>query len=156
MQTLHKRIENLEKAAVPMLRARRRIAEKALDDVSDLESLISAFGAEREGRSLTESESASRQAYGSGFEREFRQTLLRLPTQLERAPDAHVIDYAIITALSRRFELEELQLASSGMLAEQQGRVPTEAELEAIQQVNSGTPLYQLAGFRSRTEFEIF
>src|SRR5579862_698984 len=86
MQTLHKRIENLEKAAVPVLRARQRIAERALGAVSDLESLISAFGADREGRSLTESESASRQAYGSAFEREFRQQLLRRPTESERIP----------------------------------------------------------------------
>ena len=30
MQTLYKKIENLEKAAVPVLRARQRIAEQAL------------------------------------------------------------------------------------------------------------------------------
>ena len=71
MQILNKRIQKLEKAAVPVLRAHRRIAEQALAEVSDLESLISALGADREGRSLTESESASRQAYSSAFEREF-------------------------------------------------------------------------------------
>jgi hypothetical protein len=43
MQTLYKRIEKLEKSTEPVLRARRRIAECALAEVSDLESLDQRF-----------------------------------------------------------------------------------------------------------------
>jgi hypothetical protein len=119
--------------------------------------LISAFGADREGRSLTEAETASRQAYNSAFEQEFRQQLLRPPREFERIPGPDVIGYAMTMALGRCCCLEQLELASAGILAKQQGRAPTEAELDALQKANSEmAQLYQLAGIRTEEELEIF
>jgi hypothetical protein len=62
MRNLYKRIEAIEKYALEVRRERERIVESALRDisVSDLESLISSYGADRLGRTHTESESAAR------------------------------------------------------------------------------------------------
>jgi hypothetical protein len=157
MQNIRRRIEKLEILAAPLLRARQKRANGALEHLSveDMELLISAFGADREGRMLTEFEAAARQAYVSALEEECWQARLRRPTGLERIPDTDVIYHAIIILTGRPLPSEGVQLVRAGWLAREQGRVPTEPQLAAMQIVESEWKrLYQLASGPSQAEPE--
>src|SRR5206468_12754624 len=75
MKRLRKRIETMERSTMSIRRAHQAIAHRALEQLSlaHLDLLISGFGADREGRSLTELESAAREAYVSALQRQYHQ-----------------------------------------------------------------------------------
>ena len=74
---------------------------------------MSAYGADREGRTLTEFESAARQAYVSALERECQRDRLRPPTRLKRLPElVDVIHRASILVITGR--LAETGVGPSG------------------------------------------
>lgn len=159
MKTLQRRIEKLEKSAAPLVRARHAIADQALQKLShpELESLISAFGADRAGRRLTELESASRQVYCSALEAAYRREQLRPPTSLERIPSPNVILQAIIDMSGHCVTYDQLELARAALDADRLGGVPTESELAAAHAFASVLGrLYQLTGVRSQEEFRRF
>ena len=157
MRNLIRRIEALEKSTSALRQARQAMADQALETLSlqDLELLISAFGGDREGRALTQGESAARQAYGSALESQSQRNRLRWPTRLERIPNLDTIHTAIIIVLGRHCSDEELELAVAGSRAQQQGRTPTERELVALQATAAqGQRLCHRAGFQSEAELE--
>ena len=158
MKSFIKRIDALERRTAVIRRVHQRISELALGGLSEehLESLISAYGADRQGRVLTEQEVAARAAYGAAFEREYQPTHLRAARRFATIPDIHVVYNAMMIATSRRFSGEQLELVVAASQAQERGRQPTERESSTLQACNECLAhLFGLAGFASRAEFEL-
>ena len=156
MRNLRRRIEALQKVVSARRQVSQAISTKALDRLwlQDLELLISAFGADREGRTLSESELAARQAYKEAVERECQWARVRPPHGYEHKID---INNAIIFALALRTSPQDLQLARTAVVGAQQGRAPNEHEEAAFREfMSEHDRLRQLARFDSVEEFERF
>lgn len=156
MRNICRRIEALEKAEAAKCDIRQAIARRTLGWFcpEDSEVLISAYGAYRGGRPLTERESAVRQAYTKTLRREYQSARVHSTTSFERTLD---IGKAIIQVMAFRMTSEQLQLVCDGILAAQEGGVLTDQERAAIEAYASErTRLCQLAGFASMAEFEAF
>ena len=155
MPNLRRRIEALEKSRSEQREALRTISEKALHWLlpHDVECLISAYGASRVGRPITECELAATRAYAEALERQCRWA--GLPSTLESSGLPLDLYHAFVSAF--RLCKEETELCLSGLSAAQQGGVPNESESAAIQALNSEMErVSRLAGFGSLAECEAF
>jgi hypothetical protein len=149
-----RRIEVLEKTAAALRRARQGIVERALDKLSPavLESLISSFGATRQGRSFNDQESLARQLYAEAVARECQWART---AQLACELEIHDLPRAMLPVSASQFSIEELETAKIGLLDHEQGRAPTEEAFAVIERWTSQRQrLAQLAGFDSEAEFE--
>ncbi len=156
MPNLRRRIEALEKSTSAKCDVLHAMAHRALQWLwpEDVELLISAYGADRVGRKLTERESAARRAYASALARECQGAGLAWSGGLDCTPNIATIQHAILMVLAHRISREDLE---SARLAAQQGRPPTERELAAAHACGSLLQrLCRQAGFGSRAEFESF
>jgi len=146
MPNLRRRIEALEKARTAACNDRQLIAKKALTWLwlPEREQLISAHGAEREGRELSEAESAAKMAYTEALIRECR--FAGYPFSKGEFEGALDIREAIPGAL--RVSDEELQSAIGALIAAQEGRTAAQEESAALQKCNAEWfRLGRLAGF---------
>lgn len=158
MKSFIKRIDALERRTAAIRRVHQRISERALGGLSEghLESVISAYGADRQGRALTEQEAAARAAYGAAFERESQRTQLRAVQRSATIPDIHVVHQAMLIATARRFSGEQLNLIVAACQAQEQGRQLNERESSTLQACNEyWKRLFGLAGFASGAQFEL-
>jgi hypothetical protein len=154
MGNIRRRLEALEKVSSARRDAGQAIANNALVALGseEVELLISAWGAERAGRELTERESAARQAYTQALRREDQWTRLVPATRSEHCS---YIRHAILITVARRCSLEKLELVRSAWCATQQGDQPTEQESAAVQMyVSEMERLCHLAGFESTEAFQ--
>jgi hypothetical protein len=109
------------------------------------ELLLLASVADREGRALTASQAAARQAYRSALRRECLGARHRSTAGFEDSPPLHQI---MVTASLSRLSLEELELVRSGMLAQQEGRAVNEFEAAALRAYQCGWErLCEMAGY---------
>jgi hypothetical protein len=156
VRNLHRRIAALEKASSALYHGLQAIAEAALGFLGseDLELLISAYGADRAGRRLTEREAVARRAFTRVLARECQSAGLQAIRGFERTA---YIRQAIIMGLAKCFSTEELQLARRALTASAEGDAPTESELAALHACSAEQQrLRQLAGFCSIGEFNEF
>jgi hypothetical protein len=133
MQKLHRRVEALEKLWRAKLDVRQEIAKYALPGwANQLEPLISAYGAARVGRPLTEPEEKAFAQYTKNMEGHCRFARIN-PIRCDHASDIdpHAIRKAMRDVVISRIPLEQLQLAESGSRAAQIGREPNEQESAA-------------------------
>jgi len=147
MRRIHRRLDILEKAMAARRLARQTIAHRALDWLPphEVDLLLSASGADRQGRPLSEPETAARQAYRAVFEREWRRAGYSSTKGFDGKPD---IGRAVLLAAARRIGREDLDLAAHGHRAEQQGRTASERESAAMAVCNlEWARLWQRAGF---------
>jgi hypothetical protein len=146
MHTLSRRIEELEKAALAIRRDREFLEEQAMWDLTpdELELLISAIGAEKQGRPFNAAESAARQAYTRAVEAECRWSPLSSNGLFKATFD---LRKGIPMMLAQTFSEEENDLAVCCERAQEEGRTPTEAELASFERSESLVQrLLQLAG----------
>src|SRR5262249_9198217 len=121
---------------------------------SDLELLISARGAEREGRPLGADETAARQAYAAAVQRHGRGAGVGLQGT---SPSTLTIKQAIIRVLAEPLSADDLSLASKAYQAAEQGVELSADEGAALQTYTASLlRLCQQAGFASIAEFEQF
>jgi hypothetical protein len=154
MRNLRRRIEALEKARTAACSDRQLIAKKALAWfwLPEREQLISAHGAEREGRELSEAESAAKLAYTQALIRECRSA--GYPFSIEGCEGALDILEAIVGAF--RVSDEELRFAINAWIAAQEGRTATQEESAALQKCNAEWfRLGRLAGFPTPAEADV-
>jgi hypothetical protein len=85
-------------------------------DPEAVELLISAFGADRKGRPLTEAESVARQKYKEAVERECKWDKVRAPIGCERMIDIPDAIGKAFFSLSYVQELELIQNAENALL----------------------------------------
>jgi len=139
---LDRRIKALERAQLGRCNDRRLIAGNALSSAfswhstsisRDLESFFSAIGAEREGRDLSEEESAARRAYEEALTRKCRTA--GYPSS-KGFKGALSIGDALSDAMAMSFFREELELAMRAGEAEAEGRSATQEESAALQAIN--------------------
>jgi hypothetical protein len=158
MRNLRRRIETLEKSWRTKRHARQGIAEKAMSWLwpDDAEQLISAHGAGRVGRPLTEREVTARRKCTEALERECRWAgthSIRCDHKADINED--ILRQAAICVLACRLSSEQLELCSSGIRGAHEGREPNERETAASEAHSSEIErLSQLAGFGSIPEFE--
>jgi hypothetical protein len=155
MHDLSRRIKGLESRTVGLRRSHQRRIESVLSTLSlqHLESLISAFGADGQNRTLTEEETVARQAYRSAMERERLGT--RPLVAWEVIPDFDVIRRTLVIALAQRFSGVELRLVRAALEARQQRREPTKDESVALEACNAYFKKLSLtASGLSRVELE--
>jgi len=152
MPNLRTRIETLEAAWNAAREDRRLIAEKALTWLGppQVEQLLSALGAEREGRDLSESESAAKQAYKQAVIREC--TWAGYP-YIEGSEGALDIGTAIWKGL--KVSDEELKLAISAGEAFHENRAASQEECAAVLALDAELDrCARLAGFREFSEVD--
>src|SRR6266567_3570428 len=126
LKRLTKRLEALEKRAIEIRETELEIAELAFSAVSDdLELLLSAHRAERDGRPLTENEMTARTGYYAVVKRRYGHEKIRPPTDLAR-----IFDIRLAIAMATGFELglERFDLSVGYHRAIKEGRAPTEKE----------------------------
>lgn len=146
MRNLRRRIEVLEKSSQTVQDQRKRIIEGVLSrlDPTVAESLLSAFGAERVGRNLSDTEEAAKHAY-------LQALLQECPAIGHAGRDlANTLDprHLVIVAWAHCMSTPELHLVGSAMRATEAGRSVTEEESAAIQAGNKEwLRLWRLAGF---------
>src|SRR6478736_6690790 len=112
MQKLHRRVEALEKLWRAKLDVRQEIAKYALPGwENQLEPLISAYGAARLGRALTEPEAKAFADYTKNMEGHCRFARIN-PIRCDHASDIdpHAIQKAMLTIVTSRMPLEQLKL----------------------------------------------
>ncbi len=156
MSNLSRRIEALEKKTSALRLTHRQITEHALGTLSKehLMLLISAFGADREHRQLTDEETTARQAYRLALERQGPRWGSQSPVCYATIPDINTIQQAIIIALAHRFSSEEFRVVRAGLEARLRDDQPNEQESTALQSWDAYTQqIYLSAGFRSSEEF---
>jgi hypothetical protein len=147
---LYRRLETLERSLAVTDKAREGMILNALHHISqeDLEFLIDASLAPRQGRALTEREAMAQQAYTAALEAECRCCRLTV-TRIPEAPQL------IFWAAMRRISEKELGLVASGVNTSIRGFEPSAEEVAARQLYDSTLQAqYQRAGFGSRAEFE--
>jgi len=145
MRNLHQRIEALERKRTAARKDRQLIAKNALVFLwrPELEQLISAHGAEREGRDLSEAESAAKQAYTQALTGECRRAGYPSIKGFEGALDIREAFPCVL-----RVSDKELQLTKGALIAAQEGRTATQDESAALQKCNAEwIRLLRLAGF---------
>ena len=132
MRNLRRRIEVLERARSAARDDRQAVANRALRRLRqpELEGVIGAFGAEREGRDLSADESAAKQSYTEALTRECR---LAGYASSGGFKDAFHIPGAIIMALAGQMSDSELSVAIRAKEALQEGRTPSPEESAALQ-----------------------
>ena len=156
-QILVRKIEKLERRAEQKcLSAEKhfatavRVFEQSCSN-SSFESLISAFGAERKGRRLTEAEAAAMQEYWSYVRRECQWAQVPLPT---RCPPEIGLRYALLIAFAA---CGDWDFGSRGHDASGEGREPSKDEREAMERLDAvNARVAELAGFDSLVEFNQF
>jgi hypothetical protein len=149
MRNLRRRIEGLEKSNAGKQHCLQAIAEAALEWLQPdlLEPFISAYGADRVGRRLTEREAVARRAFTGALERECQSAGLQ---SIQGCMRTAYIRRAIVMGLARRVSPEALKLAESALHASMTGDPPTEAESAALRACQAEHQrLFQLAGFGS-------
>jgi hypothetical protein len=154
MRSLRRRIEALERALAVRGQDGQAVGEQALEWLSraQLEALISAGGAEREGRPLSVSEMAARQAYAETVQRHGRGLGLGLAAAPLGAP---ILRQAIIMVLVQQLSSEEFDLVRDAYQAAAQGGELSAAEYAALQAYTATLQrLCQQAGFASMAEME--
>jgi hypothetical protein len=157
MKSHIRRIEAIEQKTAVMRRTRKRLTEDALGKLStpDLESLIAAFGADRQRRPLTENQAAARQAFGAALRQECERRCSHAPLPFEMVPDGAAIYCGMIIALAHRFSGEEIKLIRSTMELQGNGSELNERESAALQACNEYLKqLMDGAGVRSCEELE--
>ena len=145
MRNLLQRIGALERKRTAKRKDRQSIAEKALTWLwlPQLEQLISAHGAEREGRDLSEAESAAKLAYTQALTRECRWAGYPSIEGFEGALDICEAFPCVLQVSD-----EEFELAIRASRAAQEGRTATQEESAALQKHNAEwIRLWRLAGF---------
>jgi hypothetical protein len=157
MRTLVLRIEKLERQAAQMRATGVQAFKNALGSfhtccgASKFELLISALGAERTGRPLTEPEAAAKQEYWSYVKSEWLWPEVPMPATY---PTEILLATAPTVVFAARWNL---QRACSGYQAVEQGREPSEDELEAMQELHAlNARVAELGGFDSVQEFNQF
>jgi hypothetical protein len=149
MRKLHRRVEALEKLWRAKLDVRQGIAKNAVGFWSkENEQLISAYGAARVGRPLTEPEAMAFEDYTKNMEGQYRFAGIN-PIRCDHASDIdpHAIRKAMLNVVTSRIPLEQLKLVESGSRAAQIGREPNEQESAAIAAWDSEwNRLLELAG----------
>jgi len=150
MGTLRRRLEALEKALSVRDKAREETIKEALHRISleELDLLIDAMLALRQGRELTEREAAAKQAYTSALETRCVCRGLTVRGILD-------VSKLIAEAVIRKVSDQDLDLLISGGNAVRQGPEPTAAELAAFARWRATKEAqYRRAGFGSLAEFE--
>ena len=148
MRNLRRRIEVLERARSAARDDRQAIATRALNGLwqPQMEGLIGAFGAQREGRELSADESAAKQAYAEALTRECR---LAGYASSEGFEDALDIREAMNRVVALRMSRSGVELALRALEAQEEGLVATQEESDALQRCNGERfQLGRLAGFR--------
>lgn len=149
---LYRRMEALERATAARRETLSTMVFAAMRGLrsEDLELLISAFRAERAGKSLTEHELVARQAYAAELNRRCREA--GLPTGLGFARTPEISDMIETAALCRFFP-EGLRALKGGMIALQRGCNPAEQEMAVLQTYASHVRRFrQIAGLVSSEE----
>jgi len=147
---LRRRLEAVEASLAIAEEAAESIIQDVLFRMSpgNLDFLIDATLASRQGRELTEREIAADQEYITALEAEcrWRRVIVR------RRPEAPRL---ISTAIHRRLSEEELRLCASGIRTILRFDQPTASELAALRAANDAEEAqYQRAGFSSVAEFK--
>jgi hypothetical protein len=156
MRNLRRRIEAIEKWRSARQNGPQAAAVQAVERLRPdvLEPLISAYGADRIGRPLTEREAEARRAFAETLKRECPWAGMQW---VQACGDTAYIHRAIFVWLAAHFPPEELELASNGFYAALSGDAPKEAESAAMQACTAQHErLCQLAGFGSGEEFRAF
>jgi hypothetical protein len=146
MRWLLRRIEALERSMAAQHDQDKAIVVRTLYRLSpeELELLLLASVTDREGRALTESQAAARQAYQSALRSECLAAGRRSTAGFEDSPPLHQI---MVTANLSRLSMEELRLARSGMRAQQEGRAVSAGEAAALRAHQCGWErLCEMAG----------
>ena len=113
--------------------------------VEEMELLLLAFVADREGRGLSEPQATAMQAYRSALRRECLGAGRRSTAGFEDRPARRQI---MATANFRRLSFEELQFLRSGLQAQQEGRAVSTCEAAALQSYQCGWErLCAMAGY---------
>src|SRR5262245_30090382 len=107
MRNLRKRIEALQQTVMAKQRARQAILARALGmfSTAEVESLISASGADRQGRPLREREAGVRLAYRRAVEDECQRAGIHAPSECECRLDLHQAMVMVIAACMSGDEL---------------------------------------------------
>jgi hypothetical protein len=149
MGNLRRRIEALEKSNAGKQHRPQAIAEATLEWLQPdlLEPFISASGADRVGRPLTEREAVARRAFTGALERECQSAGLQ---SIQGSMQTAYIHPAILMGLARRVSPEALKVAESALHASMTGDPPTEAQSAALRACQAEHKrLCQLARFGS-------
>ena len=152
MSNLRRRIAALEKSQSGARDEFRAAAHDALSwmGAREVELLISACGAERGGRPLTDEELAARDVYVATARRE---TFSEAGPSADHWLAALDLEQVIRIALAKSMDLEDLELARSGLLSSAQGRTPSEQEASALRACTlERARLWVLAGFSASAE----
>jgi hypothetical protein len=119
---------------------------------NDAEDLLRAYGAERAGRPLTESEAEVKKRLAEAVARECRWVGIPTITVVDLTP---YLREAFFKASC--LPMKDLDLCLTGLRAIEEGRTPSEEELAAFQAHNAETErLGLLAGFGSFQEVHAF
>jgi hypothetical protein len=144
-----RRIAALEKAMAGWDKQDEAIGPGVFHRLSreEIDLLLLASVADREGRSLTEPQMAAKLAYYLALRTECLRSGRRFTARLEALPPLdRMINQASLSLLS----FEDVKLISSGLRAQHEGRAVSAVEAAAIQTgQNERERLYALAGFRS-------
>ncbi|PWU05967.1 MAG: hypothetical protein C5B51_13290 [Terriglobia bacterium] len=144
----------MERAVEASARERRGIANRALNGMQlpEMEALLGAIGAEREGRVPSALELAAKQAYEESLARECRHAGYASTKGLEQALD---IQQAVTCVFAWRSPRGDLELTRRALEAQKSGRSPSHQEVEALQRAKAewsrlarltGLPLAVTAG----------
>jgi hypothetical protein len=134
-RSLRRRIQALERTVSSARPDRQLLVSKALTGCwrPEAEQLLSAFGAEREGRSLNIEEAAAKQAYEEGLLRECRSAGYHSTEGFEN----EVIREVLVIALAQSMCGEELQLTRCALEAHAKGLGATPEQAVALQKCNA-------------------
>lgn len=140
----------MERSAAVQHQQDEAIVKQVLHKLSpqEMELLILASVADREGRALTELEWAARQAYRLALLQECV-VAGRRPTEGLEAPSA--LHQILVSAHLGRLSREDLVLVSSGLQAQQEGRPVSTSEAAALQTFQcEWERLIEMAGLTKR------
>ena len=132
IHNLNKRVAALEAIAFARQRTLSNAMESALDWMSGstvIESLLSAYGAERIGRPFNEAEIRARRRYEQQLRVECRSHGIPYPAQIDHGS---YLQHAFPIMIALKFRKEGLELIEGAVLALQEGQTPSEAEREML------------------------
>lgn len=132
LKGLKKRIEDLEKRAAEIRKAEPDIACRSFLDLNrdDLDLLLTAFAAERDGRLLTEQQETARKRYYATLKERYECKKMRPPRDLATTFD---IRLAIAMSIMTYSNLKLFDSTGAYLRAVKEGRAPTEEESAACQ-----------------------
>lgn len=152
MRKFSRRLEALEEGVAQRHANERSIPDRALRalPLEALGLLITAHGADRQGRPLTQHEATARHGYGAALEAEYRSAGLRAPSEFEPMRE---IRWLIMLLVISKMPWNKRNLLVRASEATQQGRPFAEQESAAIELCDSlAEPLCLEAGFASVEE----